>query len=255
MLIAGLILFAAFAAGVAVGRRGTPAALPQAWARMLPAPTKKRSASIDSPLYELAGLLTVREKDVRGRGSVTFVVRKGREYEVGGGMYLSPELIGTVLVEHLGLIKDCTYCCVSDTVQIDIVDKVSVPDGVTDFGYVRRWVIGVYCGACGLKQSVTPHPRNFAVFYKAAIEPFASTPNLLEALKILAETNGKLTKEIRYRLLLDESARVRALAASLADGVSCLLEELRAPERPELPSAKAAPAPSTEIPPPGTMTF
>ncbi len=239
----------AFAAGAIFRRRRKISVLPQA--RALPAgraPVRSSGTATlpAAPLYELAGLLTVYPKELKGRGVVAFVLREGQEYEVEVSEYLHQDLLGTLIVELRHWSEECAYCRSGETARIDIVDNVPVPVDVPDFGYVRRWVIGVYCASCGLQRAAKPYLSPYDAVCKKAIEPFASTPNLHAALKKLAEQNGRLSKEMRFQMLDDEIERLKSRLFPMLDERRELREELNPPAK------TMSAAPLADVPSAGT---
>lgn len=217
---------------------GPPVATDLVSVEALLAETAPAPAAPPSP-FELAGVPFVRSED--RMGSWVYIAWNDREYALDRkDGTVDPALLGLFIAQGSER-SHCTYCS-SHVLMIAQVVKRTVPQGAVDLGLAERRAIGYYCGKCGLNQRIVTSPM-----VDPTPEPFRSGMNLFDALKALAADNGKLTKEIRYRMLEAEYARIQPEAARIADQMRYLHAELH--PRTDLDPYRGTPLAKLEDPP------
>ncbi len=193
-------------------------------------------------LYDLAGMLPVRRKV--SMSSWMYVEKDGVEHGVDPKYGVCSSLLGYFLVDF-DVGSRCEYCeCTR--VAIDQIIRKPVPDGARDLGLVQRSRIGAYCGTCGARCE---HHVKLGMEWPKSLErpePFRSTPNLLRAVEILSAESGKVSKEIRYRMLSEEYAKIQPQAERLANQMRHLHAELH--PRVDTDPFRATPLESEEKP-------
>lgn len=167
-------------------------------------------------LYELADVPVVRFED--RMGDWTYIAWNGKEYDMARkDGSVDPTLLGLFIAETCAGL--CAYCQSRSAISITQVVRRPTPPGAKDLGLAERRKVGSYCDKCGLQDS---RPCTD----KIASVPFRADANLFDALKALAADGGKLSKEIRWRMLSEEYARLQPRTVRLAEEMNRLHAEI-----------------------------
>ncbi len=192
--------------------------------QILPAPVPSATPAPEPPsrtpsLYELAGILIVQHED--RMGDWTFVEKDGREYNADPKREIDPQLLGCFLADF-SFGHSCHYCS-GRLVKIDQILHKTPPGTARDMGLVERAKVGVYCEACGLEyEGEDSLTRKFPSNCSMMPHQLRRFDMLLEA---FANDSRKL-KEIRWRMLSEQYARLQPLTVKIADEMNRLHAEL-----------------------------